>query len=316
MESELVYNIQHGPYWDWKVAVDLFLGGAGVGAFLFAVLTDAIYKGRYRRICQTAAWLSPLLVGLGLLFLLFKLGRPFHLFATYQNFAPTSPLWWGGIFQPLLILGSIVYALLWFRWDSAGQGRRALGWLLAPVAIIVGAYHGLLLAVMTSRPLWNTGPTVVAAVLGFVMTGIAAVLLVHLVRMKVAGRLGDQGHAAKFLEDMRIVRNILVAALLLQLITFFLWWMSLHYGSLQDKQALAAANASYGPMFWYLGVGLGLALPLALGGLAVVLGETAHRKLQVVMIALTSVMILVGGFFFRLAVVLGGQVELPVSSLF
>ena len=41
MNTEIIYEVQSGPIWDWKVAMDLFLGGAGVGAFLFAVFLDA-----------------------------------------------------------------------------------------------------------------------------------------------------------------------------------------------------------------------------------------------------------------------------------
>jgi protein NrfD len=316
MESSVIYNIQEGPYWDWKVAVDLFLGGAGVGALLFAVLLDQAFKGRYRRICQTAAWLSPTLVIAGLLFLLFKLGRPMHLPLTYLHFAPTSPLWWGGIFQPLLILGSLWYALKWVSAESDDPGRRRLGWALAPLALIVGGYHGLLLSVITARPLWSTGPTVVTAILGFMATGIAAVMLIHLLRMGLAGRLRNKEHLSTFLDDMRCVRNVLVATLVLQIFTFFLWWLSLNFGTLEDKHALAAANAAYGPLFWIGGIGVGAILPLGVGGLAVWIGEASHRRLQVSAIALTSGMILVGGFFFRLAVVLGGQVRLPVTSLF
>ncbi len=129
--------------------------------------------------------------------------------------------------------------------------RRRLGWALTPIAIIVGAYHGLLLAVVTARPLWNTGPTVVAAMLSFVATGIAAVMLVHLVRMRLAGRLVEGEHLSTFLDDMTPVRNVLVATLVVQLCTFFLWWLSLNFGSLQDTQALTAANAAYGALFWW-----------------------------------------------------------------
>ena len=32
MNAEIVYNIQSGPFWDWRVAFDLFLGGAGLQA--------------------------------------------------------------------------------------------------------------------------------------------------------------------------------------------------------------------------------------------------------------------------------------------
>ena len=315
MDPTVVYNIQPGPFWNWKVAMDLFLGGAGIGAFLFSVALFELWGRRYRRIPQTGAILSPLLVGSGLLFLMLKLGRPFQLFQTFLNFAPTSPLWWGGVFQTVFIVGAIVYAWKW-RTTEPDPGRRALGLILTPIAVIVGAYHGLLLAVITARPLWNTGPTVVAALLAFAATGIAAVMLTHLIRMRVAGRLGDADHVATFLDDIRPVRNVLVAVLVLQLGTFFFWWLSLFFGSLHDQQALVAANEAYGPMFWGLGIGLGLVFPLALGAYSVWRGEASHRRLQVFMIGVTSVSILLGGFVFRLAVVLGGQVSLPIASVF
>lgn len=314
MDPEVVYNVQAGPYWDWRVAMDLFLGGAGVGAFLFAVGLHAAFRGRYRRITQTAAWLAPLLLIAGLLFLLTKLGRPLHLWLTFTRFAPTSPLWWGGIFQTLLVIGSLWYALKW-RSEEPDPGRRLLGLALTPIAVIVGAYHGLLLAVVTARPLWNTGPTVIAALLAFVTTGIAAVMLTHLIRMKIAGRLVEGEHLDTFLDNMRPVRNILVGTLTLQLGTFFLWWLSLTFGGLQDRQALLAANESNGAMFWGVGIGLGLVLPLALGAYASWRGETVHRPLQVRTILATSLFILVGGYFFRLAVLLGGQALLPVPTL-
>ncbi len=313
MNPEIIYNTYPGTAWDWRVAVDLFLGGAGVGAILFAVFVDEFFNGKYKRIRQTAAWLSPILVILGLFFLVIKMGRPFHLYNTLLNFNPHSPLWWGGIFQPLLVLGGFVYALKLQSETETEAPHRIWGRLLIPLAVIVGTYHGLLLAINVSRPLWNTGPTVVAAMLGFVTTGIAAVLLVHLIRMKLAGRLDDTEHFAKFIDDMKVVRNILVSAIVLQLFTFFMWWLSLQFGSLDDRQALALANEHYGPMFWFLGIGVGLILPLALGAISIAQGEENKRRLQASIILITSLLILAGGFFFRLAVVLGGQLGLPIT---
>jgi len=313
MNPEITYLTQPGPYWDWKVAVDLFLGGAGVGALLFAILLDEGYKGKYRRIRRTGAWLSPILVCAGLVMIMLKMGRPMSLFLTYMNFNPASPLWWGGIFQPLVVIGGVAYAWLCNDINRESSVRKWLGRLLIPLTIIVGAYHGMLLAVMTSHPLWNTGPTVIAALLGFASTGIAVVMLVHLVVMKISGRLDDESHTAQFLDDLRMVRNILGTLLVLKLGTFFLWWISLMLGTLQDRQALAAANEAYGSMFWGVGIGVGLILPLVIGLLMIARGEALNRKLQVQAIAWTSVMILVGTFFFRLALLLGGQEPLPVN---
>ena len=316
MDLTTVYNIQAGPYWDWKVALDLFFGGAGVGAFLFSVALAEFWGRRYRRVPQTAAFLAPVLVVLGLVFLLLKLGQPLQLVHTFTHFAPTSPLWWGGIFQTLFVVGSIWYAVKWRNPDPDPSGnRRVLGRLLVPLALIVGAYHGFLLAVITARPLWNTGPTVVAALLGFVTTGIAAVMLTHLIRMGLAGRLSDPSHVGHFLDDLRPVRHVLATMLILQLGTFSLWWMSLRFGSLSDRLALDAANLALGPIFWGLGIGVGLILPLLLGAWLVWIGESSHRTVQVMVIGLTSGLILLGGIFFRLAVVLGGQIQLPPLTL-
>lgn len=91
MDPVIVYHVQAGPFWDWKVAADLFL-----------------------------------------------------IFQTFTNFAPTSPLWWGGVFQTIFIAGATWYAWKW-RTTEADRGRRILGLALTPIAIIVGAYHGLLL---------------------------------------------------------------------------------------------------------------------------------------------------------------------------
>jgi protein NrfD len=316
MNAEIIYQIQHGPLWDWRVALDLFLGGAGVGALLFAVLLDERFKGKYQRVSQTAAWLAPFLVAGGLLVLFLKLGQKANVYQSYLNFIPTSPLWWGSIFQPLLVLGAFIYALKWRGDKAEDPGRKTLGRILAPLALIVGAYHGLLLAMLTARPLWNTGPTVVAALLGFATTGIAVVMLAHLIRMKVSGHLEDAEYLSSFLGDMRVVRNTLATTIILQIGTCFLWWLSLRFGALQDQQALACANEAYGPMFWWFGFGGGLVLPLLLGAYVVWRGEENNRRLQISMITLTSCLILVGGFFFRLAVILAGQLEQPITSIF
>jgi len=67
-------------------------------------------------------------------------------------------------------------------------------------------------------------------------------------------------------------------------------------------------------VFWGLGVGLGLALPLALCAVAFGRGARGNARLQLAAVAATSACILVGGYFFRLAVVLGGQAALPAST--
>ena len=84
MEPSLAYIVQAGPYWDWRVSLDLFFGGAGVGALLFVVVFATAFPGRQPRVCQTGAWLAPLLIVVGLGFLLLEMGRPHRLFRRSQ----------------------------------------------------------------------------------------------------------------------------------------------------------------------------------------------------------------------------------------
>lgn len=312
MSTEVIFEIQQGPYWDWRVALDLFLGGAGAGALVFAIYLDEIHNGKHRHVCNTAAWLSPILIAGGLLLLMSKMGRPFDIFLSYTNFNPLAPLWWGGIIQPLLVLGSLLYAIKWHHPAPQEFGRKWLGRLLAPLAVIVGAYHGFLLSVMVSRPLWNTGSTVVTALLGFVSTGIAIVMLAHLVRMKLGGH-DDADRLAHLLSDIRDVRTILGVVLALQLGTLFLWWQSLIMGSLQDQEALAVANDLYGALFWLVGIGLGVVIPLLLGFSNIIFRKTNHLRFEITMIGLSSILILVGGYVFRLSVLLAGQGAMPFT---
>lgn len=313
METEIVYTIQQGPIWDWKVAFDLFLGGVGVGSLLFAILLDEGFRGKYHRISRTGAWVSPVLVAAGLAFILLEMGRPFSAYHTYLNVNLTSPLWWGGIFQPIVVIGGLIYACLWSQPEAYKTVRRPIGWVLIPMTIIVGAYHGMLLAVLVSRPLWNVGPTVIAALLGFLSSGVAMVMLVHLLRMKLTGRLNDAEHLHSFLDDLVVVRYTLGGLLLLKLGTFFLWWINLRMGSLQAQQALEAANANYGPLFWGGGIGIGIVLPIVLGAYLILQPAARQEKIEVSIIAWSSAMIVLGVFCFRLALVLAGQEPLPLN---
>jgi len=298
-----------GPYWDWRVAADLFCGGIGVGAFLFAVLADWRYGAPRERVCQTAAWIAPFFVVAGMLFLLSEMGHPERIFYTLVSFRLTSPLWWGGVFQGLLIAGASLYALLWLEPSARVQARRRLGALLLPVAIVVGAYHGFLLAFVRARPLWNTGPALTTAVLGFLTTGLAAVLLVHLARARWTGRIENEPGMRTFFDDMREVRVILGFTLILQMFTVFVWWVSLSFG--REPAQAAIEVALQGANGWYAAsaLGVGVIAPLVLGG-AVVAGESrVSTRLEIHAVWISSVLILIGGFVMRLAVTAAGQLS-------
>ncbi len=310
---EVIFNIQPMPAWDWRVAADLFFGGMGVGTFLFSVVADWHFKGKYKALCRTAAQLSPALVIVGLLFLLSEMGRPYSFYLLFLSYSPDSVIWWGGWLQTIFVIGALIYAKWWSEEDRA-YDRRILGWALSPFALGVGAYHGLLLSSLEVRALWSTGSTVLASMLSLITTGIAVTLIVHLWKSRNLGRLaGDD--LQPFLDEMHEVRNLLGAALFAQAFIFLIWYIALKQGDAADQMAMAAANATYAALFWGLGIGLGLILPLMMGVYFILFRVQVGATAEVNSIVLTSGLILVGGFVIRLGIVLGGQAAPLIMSL-
>jgi protein NrfD len=308
MDPIITYDVPHLTYWDWRIAADLFFGGAGVGAFLFGVASRWWYGRTYRRLTQTAAWIAPILVLIGLGLLMTELGHPERFWRTLITIQPASPLWWGGVFQTLFVVGAAAYALSWRSPEQRASTRRAIEIAVTPIALVVAAYHGLLLALLPARPLWNTGPTVVTAILAVGLTGIAVVLLAHVARAHLRGRSADTALVAEFFGGLRHVRHVLGATLVLQALTCLLWWITLRFGPAPTRNALELANESFGPLFWFGAIGIGLVTPLGLGALAATKKALTDRA-ELVTVVASSALILIGGFAMRLATILAGQLS-------
>ena len=307
MISVFTYNTPHLIYWDWRIAADLFFGGIGVGAFLVAAINSLVYRDKYPSVSKVGAILSPVLVIAGLLFLLTELGQPLRMWRMITGFNVSSPLSWGAPFQSLLIGIGIVYAYLWVKPRSV-RLRNVIGIIGIPVALIVGAYHGWLLTIVKARPLWNTGPATITALLCFVTTGMAAVLLVLCMLPKAAQQtVSGEVRPARWM--IRDFRHLLVAAMIVQGLTFFVWWISLYYGSADAREALVTANAALGGLFWAVGIGLGLVVPILLQLVEIVRYSREANGINIPLTIVTTVLILAGGFVFRYAVVIGGQLS-------
>jgi protein NrfD len=303
MIGVITYTVPHLMYWDWRIAADLFVGGAGVGAFVIAVLNSLYYKDKYPAVSKTGALLCPILIAIGLIFLLAELGHPMRIWRTVTGFNFSSPLSWGALFQTLMIIVGAIYARMWFKPAANKAIRNLVGVIGLPIALIVGANHGWLLAISPSRPLWNTGPATVTAMVGFATTGLAAILL--LLCFKRKSPVAEEPASAWMIHDFR---RLLVGALIVQALTFLVWYVGLAYGSTDAKAALAAANEAYGPMFWFVGIGLGLVAPVLLQLYEIIGKMDTDTTPNVPLTLLTVVLILVGGYVFRYAVVMGGQI--------
>lgn len=295
MEIKTVYDIFHLVYWEWRVVLDLFLGGLGVGAFIYAICIMFYKKDDQLVSVKIGAILGPLAMTLGLILLLTEMGQPARIYKTITRFNLTSTQSWGGIIQEGFILFSGFFAVLLIM-NKNKQFRNKVAIFAGFFAVFAAYYHGFLLSFVTARPLWNNGASSVVQVLLSINTGVASVLL--LASLSKRGR-----------EEIREMNNLIKGTfLILQisiLCTCFLWVMSLIHGNASFVNAYHVLNKNYGVIFWVGAVLVGLILPFII----VVSRSFGEKKDKFIPITLVAVPILIGGLIFRYVLILAGQMS-------
>ncbi len=113
-------------FWNWTVAVYLFVAGVSAGAFAISALAYFLGEEKYQDITRIGAYIAPFPLMFGLLFLIYDLERP-HLFwklmVTLQVHSIMSLGAWLLVIFSLL---SFVYFYLWLpdRFDVVELLRR------------------------------------------------------------------------------------------------------------------------------------------------------------------------------------------------
>lgn len=167
-------------YWGWLVAIYLFLGGMGAGAFLIAAtieLTGLRYRLKYCPTTMVGAGVSgPLILG-GTVLLILDLGagmkEPWRILAMFTNFhsVMTWGIWILTLFLPIAFLYGIV-EVMHVQPEILASARKRLRFLpehlpyrkikrvLCSVGVVLAIataiYTGVLLSVVQAVPLWNT----------------------------------------------------------------------------------------------------------------------------------------------------------------
>ena len=304
---------------DWPLLIDLyfFLGGIAGGAFVIATLAHLLDSRRYRDVVRVGYYLAFLTILPGPIFLAVDLGMPsrflhmlmvskpdltigmdaftagpFHL----KPFSPMSAGAWAlVIFSVCAFLAALATLL-----EDTGRGRDSsafkvwVGVIGGVFGFFIAAYPGVLLGA-TARPLFVSAHWLGALFLAVgASTGGAAIAL-------ILSLLGGQARDA-----LSRLMKVTAFALLLQLLSLILFIVSTSgAGSASVSKALALLlSGPYSLTFWVGAVLIGLVAPLALqfGGVM--------RRGAPGMVALVSVLVLIGGFLVKYVIIAAGQVVL------
>ncbi|MGC5328972.1 DmsC/YnfH family molybdoenzyme membrane anchor subunit [Brevibacillus sp. SYSU BS000544] len=280
--------------WDFRVTLDLFLGGLGIGLFLLSVLLSFNDNERSSKLTKGCAFLSPVLLGVGLLFLISELGKPERFITTMYRFNPQSVTSWGGVFQGAFVAASLAYAWLHFKDMTKGVLFRTLQVSGSILAIMVGVYHGLLLASL-GRPLWMGG---MIPVLFLVSSLLGATSLVLILKAFIS----NQSKGFNF----TLLFSSLTAA---QLVLVIVWQITLFRSGLEPFRAVENMMEHYGSIWNGVFLGLGLLIPLLAS--AYFLITSREREMPKAVSVLVAFLVIAGSFTFKHIVLAAGQISLP-----
>jgi formate-dependent nitrite reductase membrane component NrfD len=286
--------------WEWQIPVYLFLGGMVAGMMIISGYF--IFSNRYKVTncaCFSIPFTALVLISVGMFSLFLDLAHKPYVWRLYTTFQIKSPMSWGAwillLIYPALIANILMKPAPWMlRFipklsDIAAKINqhpfliKNIGILNMLFGMMLGAYTGVLLSSMGSRPLWNTSLLWVL----FLTSGLStAAAYVHLV--------------AKNKEESELLAKADNGLIIIELFIFvmmFLGFLSSAKPHIEAAQLLL--TGPYAPAFWVFVIGMGLIIPLIIQLLAV------NHKIKHTPIA--PILVILGGLILRFIIVEAGQ---------
>ncbi|MBI2854535.1 MAG: polysulfide reductase NrfD [Chloroflexi bacterium] len=295
----ITYNVGHEIPLTILIAVYFYMTGLSAGSFILSTMAYGFGIEKFKPIGKVGVVMAIVLLGLAPLNLIADLGQPqrFWYLFPYLNF--TSPVTWGSFLLTLYPINCIIYAYFMFKGDK--KLTRTFGLIGIPLAVSVHGYTGFILALGKARALWNTALMPTYFLVSAMVSGIALMILVVMVRDKF------------FMPERKINRDIVSTLTSMLLVTIVLDL----FLALSDVLVLLTADAegkegadlllrgSFRPYFLGVELALGALVPLLM-----LLYPATRRRPQFV--ATACVFVMVGIFAMRYVMVIGG-LAIPLS---
>lgn len=264
-EGTVVLGINNQLPWGILISTyEYFLlmsAGIMVGIVALAVVFGV---KEFELVLKRGALLALGALGAGLLTILVSLGRPERpIIHALINANPSSAIWWVIMFAGSF--GVVLLALVVLLETDLGSSRStlAVGALGVILGIGVATAAGMIFGSAGTRPYWGSALAPVYFVLTGVLSGVAAVTAVVLAEYKASAK----EMSAELEELMTTYVSYLLGGLLASVLFLSLIKAITGLTATSETKSMAYEHmllGSFGPVYWIVGILLGLVVPLAL----------------------------------------------------
>jgi len=293
MDISVFYNVFPQEAFGTLIAIYFYLTGLSAGSFVLSTLAYVFGMDRYKPIGKIGVILATLFLIMAPLTLLLHVGQPFKAWHLFVHLNITSPITWGSFLLTLYPINCLIYG--WFMFKEKQKMTKLFGTIGIPLAIFVHGYTGFILALGKARALWNTALMPFLFLVSAMVSGIALMILISIVKDRFFSK------EKTINKDLIFGLGNLLAGMIL--IDLFLVLSDVLVLLVSHSEAQEVAHlllkGKFSLLFIWVENIIGKIIP------ALILLIPRLRNLTTVTLA--SILVVVGIFFMRYVVVLGGE---------
>lgn len=285
MNNQIVWGLPH------IFAVTLIVIASGV--LNIASMSSAFNKKLYKPLAPLSALFAIAFLIAGLIILVLDLGRPDRLIVAMTTYNFKSIFAWNiflysGFF---VILSIYIWTMLDFNVSrfSSIVGKLAFGW-----RIILTTGTGSIFGFLVAREAYSTAVLAPLFIIMSLLYGTA----VFYILLRIISKMQNITIPTEITVN---IRKLIIIFLLANIYFLILYHITNLYISKQIaiEKFILLDGGGYTTMFWLGQVGLGLLIPL--------IYELSNKESRNFPLILTSIMIIMGGFFAVAVIIIGGQ---------
>ena len=293
MDISVFYNVFPQETFGTLIAIYFYLTGLSAGSFVLSTLAYVFGMERFKPIGKIGVILAALFLVMAPLALLVHVGQPFKVWHLFTHLNATSPITWGSFLLTLYPINCVIYG--WFMFKGNKKMTRIFGTIGVPLAVFVHGYTGFILALGKARALWNTALMPFLFLVSAMVSGIALMILISIVK----DRFFSKEKAVN--RDLVFSLGNLLAAMIL--IDLFLVLSDVLVLLVSHSEAQDVAHLILQGKFGILFIGV----ENVMGKMIPALILLVPRLRNLTTVTISSVLVVVGIFFMRYVVVLGGE---------
>jgi Ni/Fe-hydrogenase subunit HybB-like protein len=299
MDVNIIYNIEHEMPLGVLIATYFYLTGLSAGSFIISTMAYGFGMLKFKPLGKIGVVMATLLLVIAPMILLIDLEQPLRFWHLILYLRITSPITWGTFLLTLYPMNCVVYGYFMFKGDM--KRTKFFGLLGIPLALLVHGYTGFILALGKARVLWNTAIMPPIFLVSAMVSGLALMILVVIVKDFIIQRGKEPDRALIY-----ALGKFLVVSIVLDLILIGMDLSVLLTSTTEAyKTALMLLNGQFSFLFLGVELTLGAIIPLLL----LLSPFTRH---WIPGLALASVLVMIGIFAMRCIMVIGG-LSMPLS---